>query len=130
MIANEVCSGIVLIVRMGAVFQKAVRELCEICAKLTDDLDVEQLDAATKRIHALTYPLAFDDIRALISLLPQNGDTASGLNWSILHAIETSPDWPMWELLEDQRSEWVRIFRLRLANGGFSPPAENDPASA
>jgi hypothetical protein len=112
------------------VVQKAVRELCEISAKLTDDLDAAQLDAATKRIDALTYPLGFDDIRALISLLPQDGDTASGLNWSILHAIEATPDWPLWDTLGDERSEWVRIFRLRLANGGFSPPIESDSASA
>ncbi len=110
--------------------QKAVRELCEISAKLTDDLDAEQLNAATKIIDALIYPLGFDDIRALISLLPQDGDTASGLNWSILHAIEATPDWPLWDTLEDERSEWVRIFRLRLANGGFFPPAERGPASA
>ena len=110
--------------------QKAVRELCAISAKLTDNLDAEQLAAATKRIDALVQPLGSDDIRVLMSLLPQDADTAFGLNWSLLHAVEAAPDWPLWDTLEDERSEWVRIFRLRLANGGFLPPAKSDSASA
>ena len=110
--------------------QKAVRELCQISTKLTDDLDAAQLNAATKIIDALIHPLGFDDIRELILLLPQDGDTASGLNWSILHAIEAAPHWPLWDTLEDERNEWVHIFRLRLANGGIFPPAECGPASA
>ena len=110
--------------------QKAVRELCAIGAKLTENLDAEQLAAATKSINTLVQPLGSDDIRALIPLLPQDGDTAFGLNWSVLHAVEAAPDWPLWDTLRDPRSEWVRIFRLRLANAGFLPPAESDSASA
>lgn len=103
--------------------QNAVNELCDVSEKLTDDLGAGQLAAATKHIDALTHPLSPEDIRALMPLLPHQGDTAAGLNWSLLHAIEASPDWPMWDLLGDQSNEWVRIFRLRLANGGFHPPA-------
>jgi hypothetical protein len=103
--------------------QNAVKELCGVSEKLTDDLDEDQLTVATKHIDALAHPLKPDDIRALLSLLPQDGGTAHGLNWALLHAIEAAPDWPMWDLLGDQSSEWVRIFRLRLANGGFHPPA-------
>jgi len=103
--------------------QNAVKELCGVSEKLTDNLDADQLAAATKHIDALAHPLKPDDIRALLPLLPQDGDTAAGLNWSLLHAIEAAPDWPMWDLLADHTNEWVRIFRLRLANGGFHPPA-------
>jgi hypothetical protein len=108
------------------VVQKAVRELREIAAKLDDDLDAERLAAAERCIDALVHPLGPDDIRALMSLLPEAGDTAFGLNWTILHAIEAAPDWPLWDMLEDSQSEWVRRFRSRLANAGFHPPAESD----
>jgi hypothetical protein len=81
------------------------------------------LAAASRYIDALAYPLQPRDIRALVALLPPGGDTAAGLNWSLLHAIEAAPAWPMWELLEDQSNEWIRIFRIRLANGGYAPPA-------
>jgi len=110
--------------------QKAIRELCEIGPKLTDGLSEEQLKAAVRCVDDLTDPLGRDDVEALISLLPQDGDTAFGINWSILHAIEASPDWPLWNLLEDEQNDWVHTFRLRLANGGFHPPDEIDSASA
>ncbi|WP_338828552.1 hypothetical protein [Bradyrhizobium sp. 27S5] len=105
--------------------QKPVRELCKIGAKLTDGLSEKQLQAAEKSVNELTQPLGEDDIESLISLLPQDGDTAFGINWSILHAIEASPAWPLWSLIEDERNEWVRTFRLRLANGGFHPPSSD-----
>jgi len=54
--------------------------------------------------------------------LPKEGDTAFGLNWTILHAVEAAPDWPLWDTLEETDSEWVRIFRQRLANAGIHPP--------
>ncbi|MGV3549947.1 hypothetical protein [Rhizobium sp.] len=103
--------------------QNAVKKLCGVSNKLTDDLNASQLTAATKHIDALAHPLSPQDIRALMPLLPSGGDTAAGLNWALLHAIEASPDWPMWDLLGDQSNEWVCIFRIRLANAGFHPAA-------
>src|ERR1700750_2874097 len=109
---------------MGApIVQKAVAELCGISPKLTEKLGEEQFDAAGKCVEALLQPLSHDDVRALITLLPEDDDSAFGLNWEILHAIEAAPGWPHWDLLDNERSEWVRRFRLRLANGGFYPPA-------
>ncbi len=102
--------------------QKAVNELCGVCKTLSGDLGSEEVDAAQTCIEALTRPLSPDDIRALMSLLPADGDTAYGGNWAILHAIEASPDWPLWDTLTDEANEWVRIFRVRLKNGGVHPP--------
>ncbi len=110
--------------------QKAVAELCEISPMLTEKLSEEQVNAAGKWVDALFQPLSHDDIAALITLLPEDDDSAFGLNWTILHAIEAAPGWPYWDLLDNECSEWVRRFRLRLANGGLSPPAESDSASA
>lgn len=103
--------------------QDAVKKLCAVSKELTDSLNTEQLATAAEQIDALIHPLSPDDIRALLGLLPQAGDTAAGLNWSILHAIEASPNWPMWDLLSEQGNEWVRIFWLRLANRSLHPPA-------
>lgn len=106
--------------------QKAVCDLCGIAPKLTDDLSVEQINAAQRCIEALVPPLSADDISALISVLPANGDTAYGLNWSILHMIEAAPDWPVWDMLRDSENDWVISFRQRLANGGFEVPPDLD----
>jgi hypothetical protein len=104
------------------VVQDAVRRLHDIGGQLTDKLNAQQLADATACIDVLKHPLSSDDIRALLLLLPEGGDTASGLNWTIAHAIEASPAWPLWETLKNERSEWVRILRRRLANAGELPP--------
>jgi len=105
------------------VVQIAVKRLRDIGGQLTDELNAHQLAAATSHIDALTHPLSRDDIESLLLLLPDNGDTASGLNWNVLHAIEASPVWPLWDTLKNDRSEWVQILRRRLANTGVQPPA-------
>ena len=103
--------------------QEAVRQLHDIGGQLTDQLTDQQLAAATAGIDAFKHPLSEADIKALLLLLPDEGDTASGLNWTILHAIEASPVWPLWDTLRNEQNEWVRIFMLRLANAGEYPPS-------
>jgi len=104
------------------VVQVAVERLCSIADKLTENLDVERIEAATKSLDALKHPLSSDDIRALASMLPDDDDTAFGLNWTILHSIEASPDWPVWDVLANDQSDWINRLRRRLANGGMLPP--------
>ena len=103
--------------------QDAVKRLHDIGGQLTDELDAHQLALATSAIDALSHPLSVADIRALLLLLPNGGDTASELNWNILHAIEASPVWPLWDTLRDDENKWVQILRRRLANAGLQPPS-------
>ena len=102
--------------------QDAAKSLLEIGEPLTDSLSAEQLYAVEVWLNALVVPLSEDDVRALKLLLPHEGDTAFGLNWAILHKIEAAPCWPLWDALEDERNEWTRILRQRLAKGGLFPP--------
>lgn len=102
--------------------QNVIRQLCAASDKLTDELEYEALQTASNLIEEIEHPLATDEIRALFALFPENGDTAMGLNWTLLHAIEAAPDWPLWDLLGDQSHEWVSIFTARLVNGGYTPP--------
>ena len=108
----------------GTTLQDAVKSLLEIGDTLTDSLSVEQLYAAEVWLNALAAPLSEDDVRTLAFLLPHGGDTAFGLNWTILHKIEAAPCWPLWDALTDERNEWTRILRSRLAKGGLFPPPE------
>lgn len=102
--------------------QEAVTRLANLRTQLTDDLSQDQLDEATSLIDQLRHPVFGEDIGALVSLLRSEGDTACGLNWAILHAIESSPEWPIWELISDPDHEWHSILWARLRNGGFHPP--------
>ncbi|MDQ0466868.1 hypothetical protein QO010_004665 [Caulobacter ginsengisoli] len=102
--------------------QDAIAEMLRVVPEFNDDLTTPEMDALVPLLDVLKHPLSRADIQALISMLPENGDTAMGLNWTILHAIEASPEWPLWDLLTAKDHEWIDIFRLRLRNGGHQPP--------
>jgi hypothetical protein len=102
--------------------QQAVSALLNIAPKLTSDLVGPRMDKAVELLDALSHPLTPDDISALVSLLPPDGDDACGLNWTILHAVEASPDWPIWDLLGEGQSEWIDTFIIRLKNAGIQRP--------
>lgn len=102
--------------------QDAVTRLIAITPQLTDDLDQATLTAASSLLDELAHPLSEEDVAALVSILPASGDTASGLNWTILHSVEATPSWPIWTTLQDQSHEWVQILRLRLGNAGIVEP--------
>lgn len=102
--------------------QKAVSSLLGVASKLTTDMGQSKMDEAVALLDALSHPLAPDDTTALMTLLPADGDDACGLNWTILHWVEASPDWPRWDLLSDTKNEWVDILRVRLKNAGIDQP--------
>ncbi|UCI06020.1 hypothetical protein [Mesorhizobium sp. B1-1-8] len=105
--------------------QDAVRNLCKVAPKLTDNLAFEQITVAQMCIESVILPLSVEDVSALISLLPAEGDTAYGLNWTILHAVEKAPGWPMWDMLRDEGNDWVRLLRRRLVNAGLEDPKDH-----
>ena len=102
--------------------QDAVTAILDITPTLVEQLDLPQIEAIEKLLSSLVLPLSLDDVRALVSLLPANGDTAYGLNWSILHLVEAAPGWPHWEALQFQQGEWIDTLVRRLANAGVYPP--------
>ena len=97
--------------------QQAVADLCELVTELNEQTGERELAIAMRLLGSLERPLTKEDVAALIGLLPRNGDTAYGLNWTILHAIESAPDWPIWELLRDDGNEWICRLKLALRNG-------------
>jgi hypothetical protein len=60
---------------------------------------------------AIEAPLSDAEARALVALF--GSDNCYGLSWSLLHLIESSPNWPLWDALEDQTNEWVVRLRER-----------------
>lgn len=102
--------------------QESVARLVAVAPKFTEAMEDEALDAASDLILQLTGPYGEDDVRALFSLLPADDDSAYGLNWAILHAIESSPVWPLWDLLKERPHAWADRLARRLANAGLHPP--------
>ena len=75
---------------------------------------VEALDQLTET------PTAEEAV-ALVALLPPDESTALGLAWSLVHAIEASPEWPVWSALDD-RNWWVTCLRERCKRAGIVRP--------
>jgi hypothetical protein len=71
--------------------------------------DVERFEAA---IHALPDALTAEELRAVVPLFPREGDLYE-LGWTLLHAVERSPAWPLEDAL-DGDGEWVERLRRRL----------------
>lgn len=52
----------------------------------------------------------------MVSLFGQ--DSCFGLAWSLLHLIETSPNWPLADVLSNCSNEWaVRLHERAVAEG-------------
>ena len=59
-------------------------------------------------------PLTDDEARSLVGLF--GIDDAYGVAWSLLHLIETAPNWPIADGLEDTSNEWVDRLKRRVDN--------------
>jgi hypothetical protein len=67
---------------------------------------------------SVNKPVSDDEARTLVSLFGTDG--CFGLAWTILHLIESSPNWPIVECLANSSNEWVVSLRDRARRGGMS----------
>lgn len=86
-----------------------------------DDLDDRTARPYVDAIDALPESPTAQEAQALLAILPPDDSTALGLAWSVLHAIEASPAWPMWSELDD-RNWWTSLLRARCERAGLQPP--------
>jgi hypothetical protein len=69
-----------------------------------------------------------EEALALVGILPPDDSDALELAWPLLHAIEASPGWPVWSVLDD-RNWWVTYLRQRCERAGLSRPMRPPPSS-
>jgi hypothetical protein len=90
---------------------------------LSDKSPVETVEWAGELIDDFVKPATDEEAVALLELLSRFDDSSCfGLNWTILHFIETAPNWPIWSALKNTPGEWPETLRQRLENAGQSPP--------
>ena len=83
---------------------------------LSDDVSSETLAWAEKLIMSFSRPAQDDEAAMLLRLLSRSDDDCYGLNWAIMHFIETAPNWPDWSVLETMEGEWAGRLRTGLLN--------------
>jgi hypothetical protein len=59
---------------------------------------------------SITPPITNDEARVLVKLF--GTDDGFGLAWTLLHLVESAPDWPIKECLEGE-NKWVKLLCVR-----------------
>lgn len=79
-----------------------------------DRLSPEQTKLWQEALNGLPDAPAGEEAAALVGLLPPDETTSFGLAWTLVHAIESSPDWPVETALQS-RTWWQSLLRDRAA---------------
>ena len=77
----------------------------------SDKPDIEKLKRYQELIESIEPPLSNEEAAALIGIF--GSDECFGLAWSLLHAIESAPGWPLLVSLQSSDNEWVVRLRER-----------------
>ena len=75
----------------------------------------EQLAKHEAALRSIAAPVSDDEARALVPLFGNDG--CFGLAWSLLHLVESSPNWPLADALNNN-NEWVVRLRGRASARG------------
>jgi hypothetical protein len=66
------------------------------------------LQKVEELLNSIDPPLTNAEAIALMSVFGQ--DACFGLTWSLVHLIETAPDWPIEASLREASGEWIRLL--------------------
>ena len=76
--------------------------------------DVARLKVVQELLEQIERPVSNDDARVLVKLF--GPDDCFGLAWTLVHLIETAPNWPLEDCLVGAENEWIKVLEQRLAN--------------
>ena len=64
-------------------------------------------------------PVSDEEAKALLTLF--GSDDYFGASWTILHLIESAPNWPIDECLTNTSNEWIVCLKERAQRGRDEP---------
>lgn len=80
------------------------------------EASVEHVRKVESAYRAIKPPVSNEEARALIGLFGNDG--CFGLASSLMHLIETAPNWPLEDCLANVQNLWVVELRDRACRGG------------
>ena len=107
--------------------RQAVRELVALGPLPDEEAEEELIKRYEEPLLRITEPVTDEEARALVGLF--GPDDCYGLAWTLLHLIETAPNWALEECLQDDGNEWIRWLRQRVENArefGIVPPNQRE----
>lgn len=80
----------------------------------TEEADEAKVGRIEDLLEQLEKPVSNEEARALVKLF--GPDECFGLAWTLMHLIETAPDWPLWDVLvkTENENEWIGTLRERV----------------
>jgi hypothetical protein len=79
--------------------------------ELIQPQQLDRVKAYEMLLHSITKPVTDEEAKALTTLFGIDG--CFGLGWTLLHLIETAPNWPIDECLMNPENEWIERLRNR-----------------
>jgi hypothetical protein len=68
-------------------------------------------------LHSITTPVSDAEARILVSLYSPETDTCFGLSWTMIYFIESSPNWPLLDLIAPpHQNVWTELLYIRHLN--------------
>jgi len=90
----------------------------------------ERINETEELLSKITAPVTDEEARTLVELLPKDEDSCFGLVWTLIHLIETAPNWPLEECLFDTTSPWIAHLRNAAQRGNSVFRLNNATADA
>lgn len=93
--------------------REEVRNLINLGPMPSSESDTSQIESWQTALDQISSPLSDEEAAEMLALFPSSNDTCYGLAWTLIHLVESAPNWPLHEHLQDQQNPW--ISRLREA---------------
>src|SRR5512145_3228703 len=92
--------------------QKEILELLKLGPLPSEEMaDINFLKKYESQLLKVQPPITDDEARALVTLF--GPDSCYGTAWTMVNLIETSPGWPLVDLLQNTEDDWIRILFSR-----------------
>lgn len=87
----------------------------------SSSVNLDVIDQQEELLRKISPPITDDEARELVNLF--GPDDYFGGAWTVLHLIETAPNWPLSECLTNTSNEWILRLRKRCEQKGNYPEA-------
>lgn len=97
--------------------QNCIKQLVELGKFPTTDESVsdpkgqELIEKVERLIREINCPVSNEEALALSKLFGEDG--YFGLAQTLMHIIESAPDWPIKKIFKDNKNEWIRTLKYR-----------------
>ena len=89
--------------------RQEVRDFVALGPLPDEEADVELVKRHEDLLGRITEPVTDEEAKVLITMF--GSDDCYGLAWTLLHLIETAPNWPLEECLRGDGNEWIERLR-------------------